>query len=819
MALRPDILCRPEVERALAGPLAPPWAEPFANHTLKPGVTATCRAGVIRVIVHYADGTDAEYEAEHPGLLGFAPRTYVLRRLRGTGMILSPTWAPVEPDPADPLKGMPGQWRLWLDSPAFPDVQVNIPQIPWQPPVERLQPPKRRPGDLGRGFSGPGGAFGEGEVSLEDLLRRLGGGQDGQRLDLSGLIAVLVHGLGVADRIRGALTTVAPDLTKGLAPEIANLAALLQGVSPELTAGLGLPLGAISRAIGTAAAERTRLQLTNDQVEGEKNRGALGGIAEAFWDQFADTLEPLVKRALAVFQSVFQFMGDKVQNVGELLVGQIGAVYRDALEARAPVTAANVSGVAGEALKNALAAGLAAQTAALILELAHPLKRLGLNQVVGFIADFAGFSQVAGAFTGPSLRWGLQRPADFRAASVFRTNLPSPGEALEQAYQRHISLQDYAHILALHGFPSWWIKVVVDDTFVDPRARELSQLLEDSEADPVWLAMKLREVGWDDGDVEKGVTALLLRSTQPGRSRVIGAAMREYARGRITGPELERHLAAAALREEHKALWLRAARLERRGDLMEDLGTRVVKQYREEVTTREAAAAELTGLGFAPEEVRARLLAADLDRQVKQLREEAQDVEVHVRQIRTTALTNLRQQFRAGFVDRDTLLTWGEALGFKTSYLENVADLEELKGPPSDVEALPIMGLGAVQKAASEAARLLKDEVRQGRVTALTAVEILAGFGVSRETGRDLFRVAEVLGLPVPGSLGIPLADGRGGRPGWEAVLAEVLGEIHRGRAGRNLLREASTILGIPTEHTAGREAWLALLEDLIRGR
>ncbi len=641
----------------------------------------------------------------------------------------------------------------------------------------------------------------------------------GQQVDVAALVAVLVQGLGLVDRIRAALQEVAPQITGEVTPSLTALSERLEAVSPGLVQGLRPALDALSRSYSTAAAESAQLALATDQVEGEKDRGALAGLASGVWDAAGNAVEPLVKKAVAVFQTVFAFLGDKVQDLGELLVAQIGTVYRDALEARAPITTATVGDVAAVALRNALAAGLAAQTAALILELAHPLKRLGLNQVVAFVADFAGFGQVAGAFTGPSLRHGLQVPADHRAASVFRTRLPGPGEAQEQAFQRHISPGDYAQILALHGYPSWWIQVLVDDLYVDPRPRELSQLLEDSEADPAWLALKLREVWWDDSDVEKGVNALLLRSTQPGRSRVISAAMREYANGRLTEAELDRHLSAAALREEHKALWLRAARLERRGDLMESLGTRIVRQYRDEVSTREAADQELTGLGFTPDEVRARLLAADLDRQVTQLREDTQEVEGHIREIRTAALANLRQQFRAGFVTRLQLLTWGEALGFATAYLENVAVLETLKGPPSKVETLPVMGLGAVQEATAEYARLLKDEVRGGRVLAAQAVELLAGFGVPREIARDLFRVQEILALPTPGTLRIPVPDGRGGRLGWEAVLGEIMDEIRRGRANRQLVREVSAVLGIPVTHTAGREPWWAVLDDVIRGR
>ncbi len=742
----------------------------------------------------------------------------------------------------------PPEWTLFpLNCPGFdcpsgrsPQVITDPAQLPsWAPRPDRI-PPNPPPLIPAVGPPPPFAASHPEDVrragaavpplSVDDLkavARALGpvlapileAAASGKSLDLAAVVTVLIHGLGIADRIRATLGGVAPELGGKVGASIDGLAPLLASLPHGLIEGLAPPLQNLARAYSVAVADSSRLQLASDQVEGEKNREATGGLAGKLWDAAGEAAEPLLRKVMEALQHLLAKLSDKVQDVGELLVKQIGGVYRDALEARAPVTSANVNEIAGAALKNALAAGLAAQTVALGLELLHPVKRLGLNQIVGFIADFAGFSKVAEAYTGPSLKWGLQVPAEHRAASVFRTELPGAGDAREQAWQRHISLGDYAHILAHHGYPSWWVKVLVDDTFVDPRPRELSQLLEDAEADPGWLAMKLREVGWDDGDIEKGVVALLLRSTQPGRARVIAAAMKAYVQGQLQLPELQRHLDAASLRPEHQALWLRAAHIERRGDVMEALGSRMVKQYREDVTSRTTAEAQLTGLGFTPEEVSTRLLQTDLDKQVVQFREDTSEAKVQARQIQTTALTNLRTQFRAGLVDRHTLVAWGEALGYTAAYLNNVADLEQLKGPPSKAEMLPVLGVGAIQEAAATAAELLKDEVRQGRVTVLRAEAILQGLGVDPDVVHGVFKLAEVLALPSPAALGIPTPDGRGGRLGWEGVLAEILGEIHRGRAGSRLLQDVSEILGIPAAHTASRDPWLALLGEVVQGR
>ncbi|MGH7375875.1 MAG: hypothetical protein ACREKK_00465 [Candidatus Methylomirabilales bacterium] len=634
---------------------------------------------------------------------------------------------------------------------------------------------------------GPGAEL---DLGAEFLDRLLGGAG---RLDLTALVRILAAGLQLGERIRGTLRELAPQLLEGFDPRLQRLALALTTSGDAQAAAL---------RDGTAA-------------QADATRESVGGLAGQLWDALIAALEPILRGLGQAAQAVFAPILDKMRGAGEQVVQQILRVYSEALEGKRPITPANVPAVAGVALANAIAAGTAAQSIALGLEMLHPTKRLGLNQVVGFLADFAGFGQIAGSFTGPTLKYALAIPGDARAASLFRTRIPAPGEAREQAFQRHISLQDYAGILAMHGFPSWWVRVLVDDTFVDPTPRELATLLEDGEADPVWLATKLREVGWDDGDVARGVKAWVLKQTTPGRQRLLGQVLTEYREGRVGDGELEGVLEGTVLREEHRGYWRTAAKLSRRGDLMDQLGRRIVLQYRNDVVSRASAEQQLAGLGYVPSQVNALLLQAELDREVKQLTEQRTDVEAQVRQIRTAALTNLKRQFRAGFVPRAQAQVWGEGLGFAPAYIRNVLDLEELAGPPSKAEALPPIGLGAVREAAAEVARLLADQVQRGKVNALAARDLLQGLGLSPGLARELVGVAQVLGLPVPGPLGIPLPGEGTERLGWESILAEVLRQIHGGGRVTDLLGQLERILGLPPGHTTARADVLQQLGEL----
>lgn len=663
--------------------------------------------------------------------------------------------------------------------------QRALTQSPWATFAGLLE----RPGGIrpsGRGLSLAGVDLGD----LEDVARFILG--DG--VDLAGVARSVLALVLSSDRIRGALDQLSPKLGERFLPALQQLAINTLEGNRELAARL-------SNAFDEAGDKQAKA------AEGWPAR-LLAGVV----DIIGDLLTALVEAAKAIFGPVLGEARGALANLAEAIQG----VFRKQLEGQRGRLPRELDAVAAEAIGAALFAGTTAQIAGLALELAHPLKRLGLNQMVGFLADFAGFNRITGPWFNPTVKWSIGNLAEQRAAQMFRTELPSEGAAREQAWQRHIPLSDYAQNLALHGLPSAWIRVLVEDTYQDPRPREITELLNAGEADPAWIAAKLKEHGWDDGDVLRGTRALLLKATAPGRNRWIGEAFTAYRDGQISERELGGHLEAAGLIALHRDAWMRAAKLDRRGRVMERVAARVLDQYVNDLVDRVQVERQLEGLGFVREEVTARLLEGDLRREVKQVRQDEQLRDAEVRRLMAAGFENLKRQFRAGFLDLDTFLMWGQALGFSAAYIRNVADLELLKGPPSADEELPPVGLGAVRTAARELARLLEDEVRAGRVAATAVVEILGELGLDRGLARELVGAAQVLGLPLPGSLGLPFPGEDPARSAFETVMATVLERIRRGEGGIGLLDQVLERLGLPTEHRRPAADILTALEALF---
>ncbi len=705
---------------------------------------------------------------------------------------------------------------LGYDRPSYRcvDVSGNVVQTlsnaPLEPPPREFTEAEERafgqspfagsgvPNPSGAGFGGffppsGAGALTLGELSLADigaLVSRFAGGN----LDLAGVVrALVVMALG-QDRVRGALEQIAPGAADLFAPHFASV------VTAQLTSSQ-----AFAAKLETALAAGT-----------EATTAAPGGLASKLLaglvDVIGDVFRALVRVAQEIFGPVVEAFRDKV---GDLAAG-VQRVFREQLEQQRGQLPRNLDAVAGRAIGNALLAGTTAQLAAAGIELFYPTKNLGLNQFVGFIADFAGFGQITGPWFGPTVKGAIGNFAEHRAAELFRSEIPGAGEAQEQAAARHIRLGDYATVLAKHGLPSWWIQVLLNDVYVDPRPRELTELLNGGEAEPAWVAAKLKEIGWDDADVERGTRALLLKASRDGRQRWIGEGLNGYRDGRLSERELEGVLRAAGLNATHRDAYVRAARLARRGQIMGRVGARLVDQYVNDLMTRDATAALLVGLGFEVPEVTLRMLEGDLRRNLVQVRDERQLAEAEIRRLTSAALENLKRQFRAGLVTRDQFEVWAEALGYSAGYVQNIADLELLRGAPSSAEDLPPIGLGAVQETAREVARILEADVRRGRVDVQAAITILADLGLQHDLAGELLGIAQVLGIPVPGGLGIPLLGDDLGRSAFEQILGEVFQQIRHGEGGTGLLEQLLERLGLPAEHYRSSADVLRVLERLF---
>src|SRR5207247_145378 len=145
----------------------------------------------------------------------------------------------------------------------------------------------------------------------------------------------------------------------------------------------------------------------------------------------------------------------------------------------------------------------------------------------------AGFTGIVKPLLEATLRYGIALPADHRAAAHFRSALP-PLELVRLLAARGFVPLDRLHERAvLAGVPDPYPAAVAESVYEAISPRALSAFTDGSEADRAWLARKLRYFGLSPDDTDKGVRALELKATQPGRSAVITQLLAGYEKGHL----------------------------------------------------------------------------------------------------------------------------------------------------------------------------------------------------------------------------------------------------------------------------------------------
>ncbi len=552
-------------------------------------------------------------------------------------------------------------------------------------------------------------------VSLSDVAAVVGGinqllGGGGQSVDVTGLINILAALVVQGGNIGRSLDNIPGGLAGELVPGFLALADTLGGSLPD-----------VARRLSTALDTQTGRQADTARDSTAASAGATAHAIPVWLQALVDASGTILSKIADVYKEAL-----------DAFIRAVLDVFRDDIEARAPVSAENVDKVAAGALRSALTAGSVAQLAGLGLELLHPLKQMGIQQAIGVIAEFAGFGEIAKPYFAATLRYGIGLPAEHRAAAHFRSVLPPVGDVKILAAKGIISLDKYHDRLVLQGYPDPWPEAMGKDVY-------------------------------------------------------------------------------------HVRYYGRAAELERRSQRMETVAGEIVNQYVNDIVGGDQARQLLTGLGFEAGEVTTRLTVADLKRGLKQVKDETKDIEAEIRTLKAKGLTNATRQLRAGFLPLPQFLAVGEAMGYTRAYLQNVADLASLQGPPGSTAGEPAIGEGALMETRQRLADLIAREVQLKRTDRVTALVSLLQLGIPLDLGQVLVGIADALGGPAPvdGGFGMPA----GGKVlGAFADIAQiVLGGFGGIKAPSDVVAQMLARLGLPARDRAALVRLIRDVRDLFR--
>jgi hypothetical protein len=625
-------------------------------------------------------------------------------------------------------------------------------------------------------------------VNVSQIVSLLTG--TGATVDLSGVLTILAALVVQGGNIRGSLDSIAPNLGDTLAPGFLGFTAAMDSIAPGLGSRLALALD-------------QHASTTADRAQ---------NTAAAMAASFVPLIGPLYAELSGQAPALLAKLADVYKGSVDSLIGAMLALFRDDIEAHAPVTPANVDKVAAAALRSALTAGSVAQLSGMALELLHPLKNLGIQQAIGVLATFAGFEEIASPFFNATLRYGIGLPAEHRAASHFRTVLPPVEVTRELAAIGLINANKYHQRLELAGYPDPYPAGLTDILYTPPQARFLAQLLDGSESDRAWLARQFRRLGFSPENTAKAVQAAELKTTAPGRGRLVSALLAEYKAGRLEAPDLDAGLVTAGLTVTHRTYYRQVADLDRRGDRMERVATEVLVQYVNDIVTVDVVRQELAALGFTDDEITVRLTVADLKRNRAQVAAEVKGAEAEIKALKTRGLALAQKQLRAGFVDLPTFLTVTQAMGFTRQLAQVAADTALLQGKVKTTAAQAAIGTGALEETQHRIAALIAAEVTARRTDRVLALASLRRVGLPTDLASTIVDLAEAIAGPnaVEGDYGMPLGGTVGGAFG--AIASSVLGGLGTITSPVDLLQKLLTLLGLPAHD---RNALVGLIRDI----
>ncbi len=624
--------------------------------------------------------------------------------------------------------------------------------------------------------------------NVDDINRLLSGA--GGSPDLSGLVRLVAALVLTGQKIGTSVDGLPGGLGESLAPSFLNLGGSLDA----------LPVG--FRAV-LADAVKAQDDHAGGRIE-RSNAFLLGAVPQAIPPAFQSLVDAVANTLPHLAERYRGFVNDWITTVLNR--------FRAEVESQAPVGPHNVDKVAASALRVAMEAGLTAQLGGFALELLQPLKNLGIQQALGLIAEIAGFAGIVRPLMEATLRYGIGLPAEHRAAAHFRSALP-PVELVRLFAARGLVPLERVHERAiLAGFPDPYPAAVAASIYEAISPRALSAFTDGSEADRAWLGRKLRYFGLSPEDTDKGVRALELKATQPGRAAVVSQLLAAYEKGHLPRAELVTGLDGAGLSPTHRDYYVRAAELRRRAAHMEDIATEALNQYRNDQVGVHEVTQLLGALGFTEDEVVTRITVADLRRGVKQVRVEELQIEAEIRAVKAKALANALLQLRAGLLGLPEFLAGGQGMGYSPALLRNAAELALLQGPPRTTAEAPAIGLGALHEAQTRIAALVTREVEAKRTNRLAALGALARLGLPSDLGAILVDLAEAIAGPEPfaGDFGLPAGAKLGGVFG--EVATQVGGGLGKIRNPAELVREILAALHLPGRT---RDAVARLIHDL----
>ena len=207
-----------------------------------------------------------------------------------------------------------------------------------------------------------------------------------------------------------------------------------------------------------------------------------------WWDE---SLEPKLEKVANWFKRLAEKAKDAILNpLEEILTTHSPLGIEESFHLGRKVMLAGIAGAVGTA---AIFTGL---------ELAHPLKNMGLGKLAEIYFGALNYQVITGAYILPLTYAAIRNPVQMYFNRMFRTGRPSVGDAMSLRTQALISREDFDEVLSYQGFPQGWIDSLEKLAKRYPAMPDIEMMYAKKETTPEQFERFMRWWGFDDEMLE-----------------------------------------------------------------------------------------------------------------------------------------------------------------------------------------------------------------------------------------------------------------------------------------------------------------------------
>ena len=402
-------------------------------------------------------------------------------------------------------------------------------------------------------------------------------------------------------------------------------------------------------------------------------------VIKSMWDWIKQYLWPVIEHLGAGIKVAFDAVWEKVQGlveaVGRTIYGDIFKI----LTSVGQITPETVSNMSLQLYDFAYSKGIQASLSALAIEMVHPYKNLGIQQIPAMVGDYAGFGSIASATIGVVHRLALAGPMAYAVNAHCRPVIPDSRLLQTLVVKKDISIQEFLKYMKYHGYSDYWIDRIRATMYREPSYRELQIMAEQDVATDAWMIDKLERAGYSSEDAPVMHRSLIRRVTISQRSSYYSHAFSLFKEGYITEELFGKILDKLGLHPEAKTFAIDAARLAYLYDATGDQVKYWCDSYQKDLVTGDQLRLHLSLLGVVPERVWLICEQQKVRKYKKPSQPTASGLEAVTAKTQSTLSQAYIQLYRKNLIDEAVLEADLIAIGIVPELAEATVFLEQVR--------------------------------------------------------------------------------------------------------------------------------------------